>query len=159
MNVRALCEGHFLLPLPPAEAVPLFTPEGERLWAGSSWDPVYALPAAAADDSAAGTVFTTDSAGGSATWIVLDRSNSELRYARVVSGRIAGTITVTCEAAEPDQTRVGVTYDVTSLGPEGAVFVEELEASYDEFLEGWRQELVALAGGHGTAALERWRER
>ena len=51
MNVRAICEGHFLLPLPLAEAVPLFTPGGERLWAGSSWQPIYAIPEAAQDDS------------------------------------------------------------------------------------------------------------
>jgi hypothetical protein len=30
MNVRAICEGGFTLPLPVAEALVLFTPEGER---------------------------------------------------------------------------------------------------------------------------------
>jgi hypothetical protein len=144
MNIRAICEGHFLLPLPPTEAVSLFTPEGERLWAGSEWDPVYPIPEAAHDDSAPGTVFTTGSDSGSATWIVLDHSDNEMRYARVVPGRIAGTITVTCtEAAKPDQTRVSVTYDITSLSPEGTEFVTELEATYDEFLEEWRQEIAA----------------
>jgi hypothetical protein len=38
MNVRAICEARFTLPLPVAAAVPLFTPEGERRWAGQSWD-------------------------------------------------------------------------------------------------------------------------
>lgn len=144
MNVRAICEGQFLLPLPPAEAVSLFTPEGERLWAGSSWDPVYAIPEAAHHDSAPGTVFTTQSDSGRATWIVLDHGDGEMRYARVVADLIAGTITVTCaEAATPNQTRVNVTYDITSLGPEGTEFVTELEATYDEFLEEWRQQIAA----------------
>jgi hypothetical protein len=45
-----------------------------------------------------------------------------MRYARFVSG----TITVACtDAAKPDQTRVSVTYDVTSLSREGAVFVKK----------------------------------
>ena len=91
-----------------------------------------AIPEAAQDDSAPGTVFTTHSVGGKATWIVLERSDNGMRYARVARWRIAGTISVTCtEAAEPGQTRVSVTYDVTSLGTEGVAFVEQLEANYD----------------------------
>jgi hypothetical protein len=34
MNVRAICQGHFTLPMRVAAAVPLFTPGGERRWAG-----------------------------------------------------------------------------------------------------------------------------
>jgi len=154
MNVRVLCEGQLSLPLTVAEAVPLFTPEGERRWAGSAWDPVYAIPDAAGHGSAPGTVFTTESDGGAAIWIVLDRREDGISYARVAPGRIAGTITVSCaQAAAPDQTRVTVSYDVTSLSPEGAAFARQLEAEYDEFLESWRREiLAALAGGRDSGA-------
>jgi hypothetical protein len=144
MNIRAICEGHFTLPLSVEEAVPLFTPEGERRWAGSSWDPVYAIPDAASDDSAPGTVFTTDSDGGAAIWIVLERRNDGMSYARVAPGRIAGTITVQCSPeASPEETRVTVRYDVTSLAPEGVGFVEELESAYDAFLDEWRHKILA----------------
>jgi hypothetical protein len=144
MNVRAICEGDFTLPVPMAEAVRLFTPEGERRWAGASWDPVYAIPDAAHDDSAPGTVFTTESAGGRATWIVLERRDDGLRYARIAPDRIAGTISVRCsEDDSPEGTRVTVRYDVTSLGPDGVQFVEELEAGYDAFLDEWRREILA----------------
>jgi hypothetical protein len=52
--------------------------------------------------------------GGSAVGFLC--GGKEMRYARVVPGRIAGTIAVTCsEAGEKDQTRVSVTYDITSL--------------------------------------------
>jgi hypothetical protein len=149
MNVRAICEGRFNLPLSIAAAVPLFTPEGERRWAGSSWDPMYAIPEAAEDDSAPGTVFTTESDGGDAIWIVLERSEDGMRYARVAPDRIAGTVSVCCtQAASQDETEVTVTYDVTSLGPEGAAFVEELEAGFAAFLANWQVEILAgLAGG------------
>jgi hypothetical protein len=144
MNVRAVCEGAFTLPLPLSDAQPLFTPEGERSWAGASWDPVYALPDAVRDDSAPGTVFTTEGAGGSATWIVLERSDDGLSYARVAPDRIAGTISVVCSAgASHEETRVTVRYDVTSLGPDGARFVKELEAGYADFLADWRREILA----------------
>jgi hypothetical protein len=36
-----------------------------------------------------------------------------------------------------------VRYDVTSLGPDGVQFVEELEAGYDAFLDEWRREILA----------------
>ena len=123
--------------------MPLFTPEGERRWAGPSWDPSYPLPDAAQDDSAPGTVFTTESTGGDATWIVLERRDDGMRYARVAPGRVAGTIAVACAAVAPGETEVTVTYDVTSLGPEGAAFVEELQGGYDAFLAGWREEILA----------------
>jgi hypothetical protein len=157
MNVRAICQGHFSVPMRVAAAVPLFTPEGERRWAGSSWDPVYAIPDAARDDSAPGTVFTTESDGGAAIWIALDRHEDGMRYARIAPDRIAGTITVSCaEAASSDETQVTVTYDVTSLGPEGAAFVEELKTGYDGFLESWRQEILAhLAGTQSLLANDR----
>jgi hypothetical protein len=149
MNIRAICEGHFDLPLPVAAAVPLFTPEGERRWAGSAWNPVYAIPSSAADDSAPGTVFTTESAGGAATWIVLERRDDGMRYARVTPGRIAGTISVDCsqEEGSAERTRVTVRYDMTSLGPDGAAYVEEFEAAYDEFLGEWRREILRSLEG------------
>ncbi len=147
MNVRAVCEAGFTLPLPLAEALPLFTPEGERRWAGPSWDPVYAIPELE-DGSAPGTVFMTKSEGGEATWIVLERRDDGFRYARVVPGMIAGTIDVSCApGASAGEARVTVTYDVTSLGPEGVAFVEELEQGYDAFVESWREEIVASLGG------------
>jgi hypothetical protein len=92
--------------VPPAGALPLFTPEGERAWAGPAWNPVYPDSAAAEDDSAPGTVFTTESHGG-------------------------------------DETQVTVVYDVTSLGPDGAEFVQRLRDGYDAFLDSWREEIVA----------------
>jgi hypothetical protein len=145
MNVRAVCTGDFELPLPAAEALELFTPEGERGWAGPGWDPVYPVAGEAADGAAPGTVFTTESTGGDATWIVLERSSAGFRYARVVPGRLAGTIAVVCVPAAGG-CRVTVTYDVTSLGPEGADFVRDLEAGYDAFLAGWREEILAQLG-------------
>jgi hypothetical protein len=81
---------------------------------------------------------------------VLERRDDGMRYAHIAPDRIAGTIGVTCaRSASPDETEVTVTYDVTSLGPAGVAFVEELEAGYDAFLASWREEILdGLAGGH-----------
>ena len=79
-----------------------------------------------------------------------------MSYARVAPGRIAGTITVHCSQERLEETRVTVRYDVTSLGPEGADFVQELEAGYDTFLDEWRREILAgLATERGSGARSR----
>lgn len=69
--MRVVRETGFTLPLDPSTALKLFTPEGERRWAGESWNPVYAEPDGAQDDSAPGTVFTTSGEHGTTTWIVI----------------------------------------------------------------------------------------
>jgi hypothetical protein len=100
---------------------------------------------AAVDDSAPGTVFATESHGGDATWVVADRTESPIRYAGFVPGRIAGTIVVRCDpGASEGETEVMVTYDVTSLGPDGAEFAERLRDGYDAFLGSWREKIVAV---------------
>jgi hypothetical protein len=73
-----------------------------------------------------------------------------MRYARVAPGRIAGTVSVRCTLSSHGETEVTVTYDVTSLGPEGAAFVKELEAGYDAFLAHWRVEILGCLGGEAS---------
>jgi hypothetical protein len=145
MNVRAVCDGQFTLPLPMASAMPLFTPEGERRWAGPSWNPVYAISTAPnADGSSPGTVFTTESDGGDAIWVVLERRDDAVSYARVAPGRTAGTVAVSCTpSSSRDETGVTVCYDITSLGPDGIAFVENLRTGYQVFLDGWRTQILA----------------
>jgi hypothetical protein len=48
---------------------------------------------------------------------------------------------------------MSVRYNVTSVGPEGVDFVQQLEAGHDAFLEDWRREILAsLASEHGSGA-------
>ena len=74
---------------------------------------------------------------------MLERRDDAMGYARFAPGRIAGTVEVRCSEGASGETRVEVTYDVTSLGPEGAAFVVELEAGYDAFLGHWREAILA----------------
>ena len=142
MSRHAVCDGEFTLPLSSEEALPLFTPEGERAWAGDEWDPQYAAERGDGDGATPGIVFTTPSTGGDAVWVVVERSDDAVAYARVVPGHIAGTISVVC-TAEGEGCRVRVTYDVTSLGPAGDEWIAEFERGYANFLEHWRHAIVA----------------
>jgi hypothetical protein len=137
MNPHVTLNGDLVIGLPPQSALQLFTPEGERGWV-PGWAPRY--PAGRPSQPDPGTVFITGDSDASTTWIVLDRSDTSMRYARVATGRTAGTVTVTCEpAATAEATRVHVRYELTALETDGALDIAELAADYPGFLAGWRQ--------------------
>lgn len=140
--------------LPPGTAAPLalFTPEGERAWA-AGWDPRY--PAPAADDSEPGTVFQTGHGAHAGIWVVTGREpGRSVRYARVIAGQDAGTVTVTLGARGPGHgqpgsggpgrgTQVTVSYDLTALSEAGAAQLARFAAGYPEFLAHWEQAIAA----------------
>lgn len=135
---------------PLERVLPLFTPAGERVWAGG-WDPSF--PAGEHGDGAdPGTVFTTEHSGPT-TWIVVDRTEARAQYARVVHGRNAGLVTVTCA---PDQhgggTAVEVSYALTALTSEGDAELAHFEDQYDAMMRHWQDAVAAaLTSGAGLA--------
>jgi len=134
------------LSVPPAEALPHFTPEGERAWV-PDWDPE---PLHTIDGSLAraGAVFRTAAKGEETLWITLrvDRKAGEADYVRVTPGNRLGTVHVRCRARGTGS-EVELTYRLTSLGPEGdeALAVMTPEAFASE-LAGWRSAIEAVAG-------------
>jgi hypothetical protein len=123
----------------------LFTPEGERGWA-AGWDPSY--PAPAEDDSEPGTVFQTRHGAHPGTWIVASREpGRSIRYARVIAGQDAGTVSVTLDSSDPASgTQVTVSYDLTALSDPGAAHLAQFEAGYPGFLTHWEQAIADAAG-------------
>jgi hypothetical protein len=115
--------GSITVPLPPKQALTLFTPEGERAWV-PGWDPQHLSD----------TVFTTDHA----TWVVLDAPPGAVRYARVTPGHHAGTVEVHCRPAG-NTTEATVTYDLTPLAP-GAL--DQFAAGYDAMLADWEKRIA-----------------
>lgn len=117
--------GEFLIAMPEAEALKLFTAAGERLWV-PGWDPVI-LGSLPQHD---GLVFLTGSGAEQTIWTVLlsDRDAGLVRYSRVTPGSRAGTVEVVV-TAEGAGSRVRVSYDLTALGPDGD---QALEAYSDE---------------------------
>ena len=94
---RARLSGSVRLPPGCEAALFLFTPRGEKLWA-DGWDPQF--PAPADDDTEPGTVFETAHGPQRTTWVVCAREpGRSVRYARVVHGQNAGTVTVTLDDA------------------------------------------------------------
>jgi hypothetical protein len=127
---------------PPARAFRLFTARGEEDWV-PGWRPRFPVPTP--DDTAPGTVFETTAHGRTTTWIVVDREPGRLiRYARVVPGVTAGTVTVELAGAGRD-TEVTVTYELTALSDAGEAEVREFAAGYGDFLRSWETAIAAAA--------------
>jgi hypothetical protein len=76
---------------PAARAMTLFTPEGERGWAGPHWDPRYPAPDRTLGD---GTVFLTEHDAATTVWVMVEHQPNRVRYARVTPDMYAGTVTV-----------------------------------------------------------------
>jgi hypothetical protein len=108
------------------------------------WEPSF--PEDVEDDAAVGTVFVTEASGHHATWVVVDRDGDRrIRYARVVTGRDAGTVEVSL-APDGDGTSVTVTYQLTALTPTGEGWLAEFVDGYPEFMKSWERALAARAG-------------
>ena len=135
-HMRYDASGRFQLPLSAAEAVGLFTPEGERDWA-PGWDPEYAT---GSPSEAAGTVFMTAAHGSQTIWVILeiDRSGGSASYARVTPGHHGGLVRVQCVDAGPGHCSVEVFYEMSLLGDrDSANFDAYAPARFPEMMDQW----------------------
>jgi len=130
---RRLLSGTIAVPLPPDEALGLFTPAGERAWV-PGWDPHFP----SGEDSSPGTTFTTH--GGGTFWVIADRTPDSMRYARITPGVHAGIVEVRCEPAGP-VTRAHVTYDLTGLAD--PVTVDRFADGFAAMLAEWERLIAA----------------
>ena len=130
------CQGALTVPLPPAESIHLFTPEGERAWA-PGWEPRYLHPA---DGRAAeGMVFTT-SLSEETIWMMLRYQPAEGRveYLRLTPGSRLGIVRVDCTSLSATRTRVNVSYELTALTEAGNATIRALdESTFANFIAGW----------------------
>jgi hypothetical protein len=94
------------------------------------------------DDTVPGTVFETDMHGRITTWVVVERAgNSRIRYARVVPGDTAGTVTV--ELAGDQHSEVTVTYELTALTASAEEPLRGFAAHYPEMMRQWADAIAA----------------
>jgi hypothetical protein len=133
---------NFRVDVPPAQAMHLFTPAGERLWA-EGWDPEF--PAGEqGDGGTAGTVFITRHGDRETVWTVASREPLRIRYARTTPGHLSGVVDVCCCDEEGDGTRVDVLYDLTALSPEGEHALHEFCVGYDDYIDSWARDIAAV---------------
>jgi hypothetical protein len=130
-----------------AETTQLFTPEGERAWAGEDWDPQFVYPQPGRDEP--GAVFTIGQADRKATWVItqLNLEAKHFQYVYFLPDLMIAMIDVHFKTPSPGQTRVHVIYTRTALTPEGNGLVtakaaedrmaeREWQAALDKHLDG-----------------------
>ncbi|HEX8854585.1 MAG TPA: hypothetical protein VF752_03220 [Thermoleophilaceae bacterium] len=125
--------------LPLERAMHLFTPVGERLWA-EGWDPEF--PAGQdGDGSTPGTVFLTASERGTTYWLVTERGDDYVRYARITPGLWAGIVEVRARKADEDSAVADVGYVLTALSDEGRAELRSFENGYNDYIDGWERDI------------------
>ena len=122
------------VPLPPEEAMLLFTARGERDWV-EGWDPEF--PAGEPTEEGEGIVFVTTAGGRSTYWVVAARASRCVRYARTTPGFFAGTVEVREHSSDSRSTLVDVTYDLSALTPQGAAELDDFAAGYEQEINSW----------------------
>lgn len=125
----------------PIELVfPLFTAEGEKLWA-PGWDyrQIFGEKNVKEDD-----IFVTqthDHSAADAIWIVkkYDAQNYFVQYYKIEPTEKVGLITVQCENVSNEKTRISVAYSYTALSNSGEKFVSRFtETEYASFINEWK---------------------
>ena len=128
------------VPLPPPDAMALFTPEGERSWAGKDgWDPHYPVPSRTAGS---GAVFTTGHQGRLTVWVMADHQPDRVRYARVTPHALAGTVEVRALSRTRTGTTVRVTYDLTALTDAATGELAAFAAGYHAEIDTWASDIT-----------------
>ena len=144
--MRLQSSSQFDVALPAADAIGLFTPEGERAWV-PGWDPAYPAGHPSEDP---GTVFVTMSLGVETTWVVLeiDRPAATATYARITPGHHAGVVRVGCADAATGHSTVSVVYDMTLLSTDPAELDAYAEDRFELMMQEWSDAVAAHLDGH-----------
>ena len=140
----------FLLERDIASVFPLFSPEGEKLWApGWDYTNLHGSKALRRDD-----VFLTDAHDHKTTqaiWIVADYDPVKhcVAYYKIEPGEKVGKVVVECFEQTKTSTLVKVTYRYTGLSDSGNKFVSGFTKEvYKEFVEEWRSLLLCYFKKH-----------
>ena len=133
--------------LPVAEAFGYVTPEGERRWV-PGWEPEY--PDGSPSEEL-GTGFVTRMDGVECLWLIssFDRVRASATYARVTPGQHFGLVSVACEAAGTNATKIVVSYDMTSLSGSSTDALKPYgKAAFGSMMNEWQQLIDIHAKAH-----------
>lgn len=134
----------FVIDRPVEQVFPLFTPEGEKLWA-PGWDYEDVMGTAELSED---YVFLTkghDHASSEAIWLVKrwEPQAYHVQYYKVEPGDKVGIVTVRCTGQDTDETHVQVTYEYVALSEKGHGFIESFnDEAYEAFIAEWEELII-----------------
>ncbi len=124
----------------PDDVFPLLCPVREHDWApGWSTDWVISRSGLAEQEC----MFQTPPKAGAkdaSVWIITrhDPNANEVEMYKVTPGQTVGKLAISLTADGATGTRAKISYEFTSLGPDGDAFLDEFtEEWYEKFMQGW----------------------
>ena len=130
----------------PVQAVfPLFSPEGEKLWA-PGWDYENIMGTKTLYEDYIFLTRTHDHAANEAIWIVKNYEPEiyRVQYYKIEPGEKVGIIEVKCGQSGPRSSRVRVTYKYIGLSKSGNRFAAHFsKKDYKAFIEDWKRLIKA----------------
>ncbi len=140
--------GNFVLPCSADDALPLFTPEGERAWI-ETWNPRPVFPKTIA--FCRDTVFLEGLGAEEAVWTIVeaDHQTHRAEYVRVAPASHAAHIVVKIDPiAEGQSCQVTVSYTVTVFGEDSdALLAAFSEAAYADKMRRWQRQIGEYLNG------------
>lgn len=130
----------FELEQPVDVVFPLFTPEGERLWA-PGWEYENIMDTTNLHENYVFLTKTHDHAASEAIWIVkkYEPEIHSLQYYKVEPQEKLGVVTVKCSQLVENKTGVQVSYTYIGLSESGNKFIKGFsENHYKEFIDEWK---------------------
>jgi hypothetical protein len=131
----------FEISQPVQSVFPLFTPEGEKLWA-PGWDYDNLMGTNSLDEDYLFLTRSRDHAAREAIWIVkrYTPERHRVQYYKIEPGEKVGIIEVACAALSSGSTEVQVTYRYVGLSETGNRSVERFtNKDYEAFIEEWKR--------------------
>jgi len=134
----------FLLEREIESVFPLFSPEGEKLWA-PGWDYTNLLGSVALQTDYVFLTDTHDHRAETAIWIVsdYDPEKHSVSYYKVEPGEKVGKIVVQCREHGRTSTLVKVMYKYIALSESGNRFIADFtKESYIALIDEWRSLII-----------------
>ena len=134
----------FELPYPVSEIFPLFSPEGEKLWA-PGWDYTNVMGTSDLSEDYVFMTQTHDHASTEAIWIVkkFDPKAYAVEFYKVQPGDKVGLIKVYCTKITEKRTRIEVTYKYIAISETGNIFVSGFDKNaYQAYIDEWQSLLT-----------------
>ena len=129
----------FVIGRPLEQVFPLFTPEGEKLWA-PGWEYEDIKGASEPIEDAVFITRSHDHASSAAIWLVkrYEPEDAHVQYYKVEPGDKVGIVTVQCTSQSPNATHVQVSYEYIALAEKGRSFIKGFSAeAYEVFMAEW----------------------
>jgi hypothetical protein len=132
--------------LPLNDAAHLFTPEGERGWAGEHWNPEFLYPQPARDMQ--GAVFTIRHGNLKATWVntISDLDARHFQYVYFLPDLLVTAIDVHFTPLSADRTAVHIDYARTALTTDGNPHVQAMTKGDQHAGADWQKALDSYLG-------------